>query len=91
MEISSAKIAEMVKKVLADMEKEETCPKGSVTSNTYLAVRQSDNRIVGVIDLRHHINHPILGLWGGHIGYSGIADTFKHCRGGFGNNPAMPF
>ena len=36
----------------------------------YIAIRQSDNRIVGIIDLRHHINHPILGTWGGHCGYS---------------------
>lgn len=41
-----------------------------VPSNIYLAVRKSDNRIVGIIDLRHHINHPILGTWGGHCGYS---------------------
>lgn len=47
----------------------ETCPQGSVPSNTYIAVRESDNRIVGAIDLRHHIDHPILGWWGGHMGY----------------------
>ncbi len=29
-----------------------------------------DNRVVGAIDLRHHIDHPILGTWGGHCGYS---------------------
>lgn len=57
-------------KVLSDMENAESCPSGSVTSNTYLAVRFSDNRIVGIIDLRHHIDHPILGLWGGHMGYT---------------------
>jgi len=45
-------------------------PKGYVPSNTYLAIRIIDNRLVGIIDLRHHINHPILSLWGGHIGYS---------------------
>ena len=39
-------------------------------SHMYLAVRKADNRIVGLIDLRHHINHPILGTWGGHSGYS---------------------
>lgn len=55
---------------LAMRENVETCPKGSVTSNTYIAVRSYDNRIVGIIDLRHHINHPVLGLWGGHMGYS---------------------
>ena len=51
---------------------EETCREvgTEVPSNTYLAIRQSDNRLVGIIDLRHHINHPILGTWGGHCGYS---------------------
>lgn len=39
-----------------------------VPSNVYIAVRYSDNKIVGIIDLRHHINHPILGTWGGHMG-----------------------
>lgn len=43
---------------------------GKVPSGTYLAVRVSDKKIVGVIDLRYHINHPILGLLGGHMGYS---------------------
>ncbi|MBR5712306.1 MAG: GNAT family N-acetyltransferase [Lachnospiraceae bacterium] len=52
--------------------KNDTCEETGVKvpSNTYLAVRQSDNRIVGIIDLRHHIDHPILGTWGGHCGYS---------------------
>ncbi|MCM1498155.1 MAG: GNAT family N-acetyltransferase [Clostridium sp.] len=62
-------IAEWLDGVQA-MENTETCPEGFVTSNTYLAVRLSDGRIVGIIDLRHHIDHPLLGLWGGHIGYS---------------------
>lgn len=56
--------------ILDGREHSETCPKGGVPSNTYLAVRISDHRVVGVIDLRHHIDHPILGLWGGHIGYT---------------------
>lgn len=47
----------------------ETCPEGRVPSNIYLGVRKRDNKVVGVIDLRHHIDHPILGSWGGHIGY----------------------
>lgn len=54
---------------LEKMESVDTCPEG-VPSNIYIAVRLSDNRIVGVIDLRHHIDHPILGLWGGHMGYT---------------------
>lgn len=47
-----------------------TCPTDKVPSYTYIALRLSDNRIVGICDLRHHINHPVLSLWGGHIGYS---------------------
>lgn len=47
-----------------------TCPKDMVPSDCYMAIRQSDDRLVGMIDLRHHIDHPILGTWGGHIGYS---------------------
>lgn len=26
--------------------------------------------MVGIIDLRHNLNNPVLSLWGGHIGYS---------------------
>lgn len=51
-------------------QKTETCPKDKVPSDMYIAVRERDNKIVGVTDLRHHIDHPILGTWGGHIGYS---------------------
>ena len=56
--------------ILNQMENPDTCPTGLVTSDTYMAVRVSDDRIVGITEIRHHINHPILGLWGGHIGYS---------------------
>ncbi len=47
----------------------DTCPTDKVPSNGYIAVRTGDQKIVGIIDLRHHINHPILSTWGGHIGY----------------------
>ncbi|MCI8658747.1 MAG: GNAT family N-acetyltransferase [Lachnospiraceae bacterium] len=49
---------------------EKTCPRDKVPSHVYLALRRTDNKIVGITDLRHHIDHPILGTWGGHIGYS---------------------
>lgn len=51
---------------------DETCGEvgTQVPSHTYVAVRKGDNKLVGIIDLRHHINHPILGTWGGHCGYS---------------------
>lgn len=50
-------------------ENPETCPKGRVPSNIFIAVRTADNRIVGVIDLRHHLGNPVLREWGGHFGY----------------------
>ncbi len=51
---------------------EETCRQTGVDvpSTTYFVIRKNDNRLVGIIDLRHHINHPILGTWGGHCGYT---------------------
>ena len=52
------------------MSSPETCPAGWVPADLYLAVRIADNRLVGMIDMRHHIDHPVLGTWGGHIGYS---------------------
>ena len=42
----------------------------TVPSHMYLAIRKNDNKVIGIIDLRHHINHPILETWGGHCGYS---------------------
>lgn len=51
------------------MENPETCPEGRVSSNIFIAVRISDNKIVGVIDLRHHLGNPVLREWGGHFGY----------------------
>ena len=50
----------------------ETCQETGtdVPSHIFLAVRQQDQKIVGIIDLRHHIDHPILGTWGGHCGYT---------------------
>ena len=48
----------------------ETCLQDRVPADVYIAVRNSDDRIVGMIDLRHHINNPVLRAWGGHIGYS---------------------
>lgn len=50
-------------------ENPETCPEGRVPSNIFIAVRMADNRIVGVIDLRHHLGNPVLREWGGHFGY----------------------
>lgn len=48
----------------------ETCPRDHAPNTQFIAVRERDNRLVGMIDLRHHIDHPVLSLYGGHIGYS---------------------
>lgn len=48
----------------------EANDKDALPADVYIAIRNSDDRIVGVIDLRHHINNPVLKAWGGHIGYS---------------------
>lgn len=58
---------------LCQLRKSETTCKQTgvdVPSTTYFAVRKNDNKLVGIIDLRHHTNHPILGTWGGHCGYT---------------------
>lgn len=51
-------------------QREKICQEGGVTSSSYIAVRLYDHKIVGIIDLRHHIDHPILSVWGGHTGYT---------------------
>lgn len=51
---------------------EATCAQTgtAVPAHVYLAILRTDDRLVGIIDLRHHIDHPILGTWGGHCGYT---------------------
>lgn len=55
--------------ILKDNSNINTVREGFVPSSTYLAVRESDNRIVGMIDIRHFLN-GYLEQFGGHIGYS---------------------
>lgn len=55
--------------ILKDNSNINTVREGFVPSSTYLAVRESDNRIVGMIDIRHFLN-DYLEQFGGHIGYS---------------------
>lgn len=50
--------------------KPETVSKDWVVTDSFFAVRKSDGRIVGIIDVRHNIDHPFLAQYGGHIGYS---------------------
>lgn len=46
----------------------KTVKEGWVTSSTFFAVRESDKRIVGMVDIRHTLN-DFLRNYGGHIGY----------------------
>lgn len=47
---------------------EKTALPGYVPATTFFAVRRSDGRIVGTIDIRHRLNE-FLRSYGGHIGY----------------------
>ncbi|MGM9531295.1 GNAT family N-acetyltransferase [Intestinibacter sp.] len=40
-----------------------------VEASTFFVVRESDNKIVGMVDIRHRLN-KFLASYGGHIGYS---------------------
>ena len=54
---------------ISDNAKTETVLEGVVGSSQYLAVRTCDNRIGGMINIRHTLNEYLLNF-GGHIGYS---------------------
>ena len=47
----------------------QTVPEGRVPSTQFIFVREEDSKIVGMIDIRHHLNE-FLEKFGGHIGYS---------------------
>ncbi len=47
----------------------ETVPKGLVQATQFIYVRENDNKIVGMIQVRHYFN-GFLEKYGGHIGYS---------------------
>ncbi len=72
MSLDTASSAEEWIRICQLRKDEATCKETGVEvpSHMFLAVREKDERVVGVIDLRHHIDHPILGTWGGHCGYS---------------------
>lgn len=47
----------------------ETTPKNLVPMSQYIYVRESDNKVLGMIQIRHFLN-DFLEKYGGHIGYS---------------------
>lgn len=48
---------------------EETVRDGLVPATTYIAISTEDERLIGMIDIRHRLNDYLL-KYGGHIGYS---------------------
>ena len=48
---------------------EETVPEGRVPATIFFCVRESDNRLVGMLQVRHRFNE-YLEKYAGHIGYS---------------------
>lgn len=54
----------------ADINTVET---GKVPASTYFAIRETDSKIIGMINIRHDLNEYLL-LHGGHIGY-GVRPT----------------
>ena len=46
-----------------------TLPEGKVLSELFLGVQQEDDRLVGMIQIRHSLNEQLM-QFGGHIGYS---------------------
>lgn len=55
-------------KFVLDNENEST-KHSQVTASVFLAVREEDNRLVGIINIRHALNDYLFNF-GGHIGYS---------------------
>lgn len=52
-----------------DNSNEETVHDGLVQASTYLAISIEDEKLIGMIDIRHRLNE-YLEKFGGHIGYS---------------------
>lgn len=71
---------EWLQVIINELDKNKLAP-GRVTATTYFTVRKSDNRILGIINIRHELNDYLLNF-GGHIGYS-IRPTER--RKGYGN------
>jgi len=49
---------------------EHTVSSAWVVATTFFAVRKNDQKIVGMIDIRHHLGNEFLAEYGGHLGYS---------------------
>ena len=52
-----------------DCEKKETCPEGMMPASQFLCIRRTDQKLIGMIQVRLELN-DYLRNYGGHIGYS---------------------
>lgn len=53
-----------------DIETEAGVEEGRAPSSTFLCIRQSDQKMVGICNIRHHLNQEYLMTIAGTIGYS---------------------
>lgn len=60
----------------------ETVPSNFVQSTQFIYVREIDNKLVGMIQVRHYFN-DFLEKYGGHIGYSVRPSERKKGYAGF--------
>lgn len=56
-------------KICKDYEQEKKIPANLVPATQFFFIRANDNRLVGMIQVRHYLN-DFLEMYGGHIGYS---------------------
>lgn len=56
-------------KHLENNSKKETVEENCSVATTFFGVRESDNKIVGMIDIRHELINDFLRNYAGHIGY----------------------
>ena len=56
-------------KICIDYENPKTVPENLVQATQFLCIRKSDNKLVGMIQVRHYFNE-YLEKYAGHIGYS---------------------
>lgn len=54
---------------IGNLTRAETCPDGYVPMTQFICIREADNKLVGVIQVRHYFN-DYLEKFGSHIGYS---------------------
>lgn len=64
---------EWLKDVIKSQDEEWAKSVGKVPATTYFTIRESDNKIIGMVNFRHSLNERLRKV-GGHIGY-GIRPT----------------